>query len=111
MSKKTEGKASSNDSNADSAASVKNSMPDRTAELHSTNGHTTAHSLDEKAAMLTQKKRGGALLQDDEREELMMANRGDASGSDLADSEKEFTGSLSGKDTWNFILLVVLCMF
>ncbi|KAF9281063.1 hypothetical protein BGZ68_006859 [Mortierella alpina] len=108
MSKKTEGKASSNDSNADSAASVKNSMPDRTAELHSTNGHTTAHNLDEKAAMLTQKKRGGALLQDDEREELMMANRGDASGSDLADSEKEFTGSLSGKDTWNFILLVVL---
>ncbi|KAG0250317.1 hypothetical protein BG011_008492 [Mortierella polycephala] len=66
--------------------------------------------------MLTLKKRGDALLREDEREELMLTKRGESastkdgyvSDSASSTSEKRSPGSLSGKDTWNFVLLVIL---
>ncbi|KAF9191803.1 hypothetical protein BGZ51_006687 [Haplosporangium sp. Z 767] len=91
----------------------------KTAATTTTNGHSTAHALDSKdkaSSMLTLKKRGEANLREDEREELMMTKRGESatkkdgyiSDSASSTSEKETSGSLSGKDTWNFILLVIL---
>jgi len=100
MSKKTEAKASSQPTTrAATAADPKG------------HGQTTAHELDAAKDMLTHKKRGDSLLREDEREELMM-NKLDQDGrSDPSsnDQETESSGSLSGKDTWNFALLVVLC--
>lgn len=67
--------------------------------------------------MLTMKKRGDALLRDDEREELMMADRNKSNSNDddedgkIKDIAEETSGSLSGADTWNFALLVILCTF
>ncbi|KAI1308418.1 hypothetical protein EDD11_004308 [Mortierella claussenii] len=60
--------------------------------------------------MLTQKKRGDSLLREDEREELMMEQRKESLAEDLdfQDSTSSSSGSLSGADTWNFVLLVVL---
>lgn len=74
-------------------------------------GQTTAHDLDSTKDMLTHKKRGDGLLREDEREELMMNKLDQEGRSDqsLHNQETESSGSLSGKDTWNFALLVVLC--
>src|ERR1700743_3202127 len=66
---------------------------------------------------LIHKKRGETLLGDDEREELMMTRRGSPSPapedrselhSSLQDDSKP-SSSISSQDTWNFVLLVVLC--
>lgn len=122
MSRKTE--ATSNSSNAAAATAAAASAEDAKKQLHPhtnghTNGHSTAHDLDSsnnKDTMLTHKKRGDALLRDDEREELMMTDRIKSSkDDDKDDKSKDITegssGSLSGADTWNFALLVVLCTF
>ena len=107
MSKTTE--ATSNSSNA--AAASTNGAKTHT-HGHS-NGHTTAHNLDNKDAMLTHKRRGDAPLRDDEREELMMTdrNKNDSDSSSKDSAAGVTSGSLSGADTWNFALLVVLCRF
>ncbi|KAF9320395.1 hypothetical protein BGZ91_004743 [Linnemannia elongata] len=118
MSKKTE--ATSNSSTA-AATAAGASAKDAKKQLHSqtngqpnTNGHSTAHDLENKDAMLTMKKRGDALLRDDEREELMMADRNKSNSNDddedgkSKDIAEETSGSLSGADTWNFALLVIL---
>ncbi|KAF9328677.1 hypothetical protein BG006_008179 [Podila minutissima] len=107
MSKKTEVKTPSH--------SGRTTTTTTTTEKHTeTNGHSTA--IDSKD-MLTHKKRGDKFLRDDEREELMMAPRGgkddgsesDSTSTTLFGSEQESgSASLSGKDTWNFALLVVL---
>jgi hypothetical protein len=127
MSRKTE--ATSNSSNAAAATAAAASAYDAKKQLHSqtnghstaTNGHSTAHDLDNsnnnnKDAMLTHKKRGDALLRDDEREELMLADRNKSSSDNdeedkSKDSNEVSSGSLSGADTWNFALLVILCTF
>ncbi|GJJ71134.1 MFS transporter, PAT family, solute carrier family 33 (acetyl-CoA transportor), member 1 [Entomortierella parvispora] len=98
MSKKTEAKASSQPTARATAAADPKGQ-----------GQTTAHDLDTAKDMLTHKKRGDALLREDEREELMM-NKLDQDGrSDQTSLDKETESSgLSGKDTWNFALLVVL---
>ncbi|KAG0367696.1 hypothetical protein BGZ54_003448 [Gamsiella multidivaricata] len=109
MSKKTEAAISSDQATANGVA-FKDTVI--------SNGHTTAHDLIGNDDMLAHKRRGDALLRDDEREELMMAQRIESSTesddngkfrTDLTeDSQKESSGSLSGADTWNFALLVVL---
>ncbi|KAF8925702.1 hypothetical protein BGZ58_000585, partial [Dissophora ornata] len=121
MSKKTEAKASSTTSTASTSASDLKNPPTNRTPHSDTNGHTTAHDLDNKdATMLTYKKRGDVPLADDEREELMMTPRGESTsddhendnintGSDLVDTtDNESVGSLSGADARNFALLVVL---
>ncbi|KAG0331549.1 hypothetical protein BG000_010783 [Podila horticola] len=110
MSKQTEAKTSSQ-----SGRTTTTTTATATTEEHTkTNGHSTAINSKD---MLTHKKRGDKLLRDDEREELMMARRGgkeegnesDSTSTTLIDSEQESgSASLSGKDTWNFALLVVL---
>ncbi|KAG0342163.1 hypothetical protein BG004_005724, partial [Podila humilis] len=131
MSKKTEAKESS--TTATGASSTTRTTTTTTTTSSSTvekvisNGHSTAVDSKEKT-MLTHKKRGDTLLQDDEREELMMAPRrrmtkdrndndnnndddsDSTSSATLIDSDQESagSGSLSGKDTWNFALLVIL---
>jgi len=69
--------------------------------------------------MLARKTRADNLLGDDEREELMLTRRGSPSPSpedrselhtSLAMDEKEVvSSSMTSKDSWNFLLLVVLC--
>ncbi|KAG0313602.1 hypothetical protein BGZ99_008715, partial [Dissophora globulifera] len=119
MSKKTEAQASSTTSSSGTAASNPKNLSANGVEHKETNGHTTALDLNKNTdAMLSHKKRGDTLVRDDEREELMMTQRGgstsddqdgDKPRSDLVESnEQESTGSLSGADTWNFVLLVVL---
>ncbi|KAG0376084.1 hypothetical protein BGX24_008307 [Mortierella sp. AD032] len=110
MSKKTE--ATSNSSTAAAAAASSDAKRHSQTNGH-TNGHSTAHDLDisnNKDTMLTHKKRGDALLRGDEREELMMADRNKSVNDDSvsATTEETSSGSLSGADTWNFALLVVL---
>ncbi|KAF9994730.1 hypothetical protein BGZ80_004476 [Entomortierella chlamydospora] len=109
MSKKSDAKASS-DPSIDAIASD-------SKQSSTTNGRTTALYQDNYASnpdtMLTQKKRGDTLLRDDEREELMMAPLRDGMTADEnVDGEKspteEKSATLSGADTWNFILLVIL---
>ncbi|KFH73775.1 hypothetical protein MVEG_00989 [Podila verticillata NRRL 6337] len=101
MSKKTDAKTTSSGRTSTTTVTEK------------TDGHSTAIAKD----MLTHKKRGDKLLRNDEREELMMAprrgkddgNESDSTSATLIDSEQESgPASLSGKDTWNFALLVVL---
>ncbi|KAF9436723.1 hypothetical protein BGZ76_003165 [Entomortierella beljakovae] len=77
------------------------------------NAQTTALDQDSKN-MLTHKKRGDALLRDEEREELMMTPKNDESTANEVDNDEKTTSeanspaTLSGADTWNFILLVIL---
>lgn len=106
MSKKTEAKTTSSGRTSTTTTTV----------IEKTNGHSTAIAKD----MLTHKKRGDKLLRNDEREELMMAprrgkddgNESDSTSATLIDAEQESVpASLSGKDTWNFALLVVLCKY
>ncbi|KAF9199960.1 hypothetical protein BGZ49_009833, partial [Haplosporangium sp. Z 27] len=87
----------------------------------SSNGHTTALDQDSKYssnpdAMLTHKNRGDSLLHDEGREELMMKSRLDKTNSsddsnnkpNTSSNDKEIHATLSGADTWNFVLLVTL---
>ncbi|KAF8944978.1 hypothetical protein BGZ47_003437 [Haplosporangium gracile] len=116
MSKKTEATSNSSTAAATAAAASANNAKkqshSQTNGHTNTNGHSTAHDLDStnnKDAMLTLKKRGDTLLRDDEREELMMTDRNKSNDSDKSkDITQETSGSLSGADTWNFALLVIL---
>ncbi|KAF9113934.1 hypothetical protein BGX27_000465 [Mortierella sp. AM989] len=113
MSKKSEAKASSNPSTAATESSSKNTAT--TTTTTTANGLTTALDLNNKNnadTMLTHKKRGDTLLRDEEREELMMVpqDKGSAANDDddKSSTEKAPHATLSGADTWNFILLVIL---
>lgn len=56
---------------------------------------------------MTHKKRVGTLEHDDEKTELI--NAVDKDDENQVRSDQAETGSLSGADRWNFILLVVMC--
>ncbi|KAG0040436.1 hypothetical protein BGZ83_002532 [Gryganskiella cystojenkinii] len=113
MSKKTEAKASSQPNTraataAAAAAAAATSTSTSTSKDQQTNGHTTAHDLGSKD-MLTHKKRSDLAVREEEREELMLERLGLDAKSDQDEGESsQSSGSLSGKDTWNFALLVVL---
>ncbi|KAK3825092.1 MAG: acetyl-coenzyme A transporter 1-domain-containing protein [Benniella sp.] len=76
----------------------------------STSAHSTAHDLGNKGkngyATLTHKKQDDTLVRKDEQEEPVDKDNDDEAKTNL--EEAEHSGSLSGVDTWNFILLVIL---
>jgi hypothetical protein len=77
----------------------------------STSAHSTAHDLGNKGkngyATLTHKKQDDTLVRNHEQEGLVDKDNDDEAKINL--KEAEHSGSLSGADTWNFILLVILC--